>query len=64
MGVKTDTVCLLAGQTWFEDDYKDTDMLPQVIKTDMTVMMEAIKEYLRLHHGVVRAPLAYIIRRP
>ena len=26
-------------------------------------MMEAIKEYLRSHHGVLRAPLAYVIRK-
>ena len=25
--------------------------------------MEAIKEYLRSHHGVMRVPLAYIIRK-
>ena len=29
----------------------------------MAGTMEAIEEYLRLHHGIVRAPLAYIIRK-
>ena len=26
-------------------------------------MMEAIEEYIRLCHGVVRAPFAYVIRK-
>ena len=29
----------------------------------MEGMMETIEEYLRLHHGVIRAPLAYVIRK-
>ena len=29
----------------------------------MAGMMETIKDYLRLCHGVVRVPLAYIIRK-
>ena len=31
-------------------------------KTDMAGMMETTQEYLRLCHGVIRAPFAYIIR--
>ena len=29
----------------------------------MAGTMENIKEYLRLYHGVMRAPLAYVIRK-
>ena len=47
----------------FEDYYKDPDMLSKVNKADNAGTMEAIEEHLRLHHVVVRAPLAYIIRR-
>ena len=38
-------------------------MLPKDNKADMTGMMESIEEYLRSHHGVIRVPLAYIIRK-
>ena len=38
-------------------------MLPEVNKADMTQMMEAIEEYFRSCHDVVRAPLAYVIRK-
>ena len=61
MGVHEDTVHLLAGQKRFEDKYKDPDMLPEVDNADMAGMMESIKEYLISCHGLVRAPLAYII---
>ena len=37
-------------------------MLPKINKSDMAGTMEYIKEYLRSCHGVIRAPLAYIIR--
>ena len=37
-------------------------MLPKINKYDMAGMIESIKEYLRACHGVVKAPLAYIIR--
>ena len=63
MGVDEDTVCLIAGQKKLMDEYKDPDMLPKIIKSDMARMMEAIKEYLRSCHGVIRTPLAYIIRK-
>ena len=56
-------VHLLAGQSRLENDYKDPDMLAMVNKAEMARMMEAIKEYLRSHHGVIRSPLAYIIRK-
>ena len=58
-----DTVCLLAGQKRLQDNYKVPDMLPKVNKADMPGMMAAIKEYLRSHCGVGRAPLACIIRK-
>ena len=54
---------LLAGQKRLKDDYKDPDMLSKVNKVDMEGTMESIKEYLRSYHGVMRAPLAYIIRK-
>ena len=38
-------------------------MLPKVNKADMAGSMEAFEEYLRSHHGVIRAPLTYIIRK-
>ena len=38
-------------------------MLPKINKSDMAGTMEAIEEYLRLCCGVVRAPLAYVIRK-
>ena len=63
MGVSEDTVCLLAGQKRLKDECKDADVLPKVNRINMAEMMEDIKEYLRLHHSVVRVPLAYIIRK-
>ena len=57
------TVHLLAGQKRLEDKYKDQDVLPKVNKTYMTGMIEAIKEYLRSPHSVLRVPFAYIIRK-
>ena len=38
-------------------------MLPKINKFDMAGTMKAIKEYLRSHHGNVRAPIAYITRK-
>ena len=64
MGVNEDTVCLMTGKKKLKDEYKDPDVLPKVNKSDMAGMMEAIEEYLRLHHGVVRVPLAYVIWNP
>ena len=54
-------MCLLAGQKRLKDEYKDPTMLTKVEKADMAGMMEAIKEYLRSCHGVIRAPLTYLI---
>ena len=54
---------LLAGQKKLEDEYNDPDVLPKINKSDRAGMMEAIEEYLRSCHGVMRAPLAYIIRK-
>ena len=58
-----DTLHLMTGQKKLKDEYKDPNVLTKINKSEMAGMMEAIEEYLRLHHGVVRAPLAYIIRR-
>ena len=63
MGVHEDTVNLLAGQKTLEDEYKDPDVLPKINKSDMAGTIESIEEYLRSHHGVIRAPLAYIIKK-
>ena len=38
-------------------------MLPKINKSDMAGAIEAIKEYLRSHHCVMRATLAYVIRK-
>ena len=38
-------------------------MLPKANKADMTGTMEAIKEYLRSCHDVIRAPPAHTIRK-
>ena len=56
-------VCLLAWQKRLQDEYDDPDMLPKVNKANMAGMMKAIIEYLRSHHGVLRKPLAYVIRK-
>ena len=58
-----DTVHLQAGQKKLKNEYKDPDMLPKVNKSDMAGTMEAIKECLRSHLGVIKAPLAYVIRK-
>ena len=57
MGVDKGTVRLL------EDDYNNPDMLPRINKSDMEGTIESIKEYLKSHHGVIKAPLAYVIRK-
>ena len=38
-------------------------MLPKVNKADMAGTMESIEEYFQSYHGVIRVPLAYIIRK-
>ena len=63
MRVQEDTVHLLEGQKRLKDEYKDPDVLPKINKADMARMMKSIKEYLRSQHGVMRAPLAYIMRK-
>ena len=63
MGVHEDIVHLLAGQKRLEDDYKDPDVLPRINKSDMAGTKEAIEKYPRSCHGVLRAPLAYVIRK-
>ena len=46
-----------------EIDYKDLDVLPKVYKTEMVGKMEAIREYFRSFHDVIRAPLTYVTRK-
>ena len=57
-----DIVHCLAGQKRFEDDSKEPDLLPNVNKADMAKIIEAIKKFLRLCVGAVKAPLAYITK--
>ena len=54
---------LFAGQKKLEDEYKDPSKLPKINKSDIAETMEAIKEYLISHHGVIRAPIAYVISK-
>ena len=61
--VQKDTGHLLAEQNRLEDNYKDLDMITKVNKADMASMVDVIKEYLRLHHGVMRTHLAQVIRK-
>ena len=58
MGVHKKKVHLLAGQKKLKDKYKDLK-----VKSDMAGMMESIKENLRSCHGVMKAHLAYIVRK-
>ena len=60
-GVQEDTFCLLPDKKRLEHNYKDLDILPKVNKAALIGTIEAIEEYLRLHHGAMRAPFAYII---
>ena len=59
-----ETVHFLVGQKNLQDEYKDPDVLPKTNKSDMAGMMQSMKEYLRAHCGVVKAPLAYAIPSP
>ena len=63
MEVQKSPVHLLAGQKKLKDEYKNPDMQPKINKFDVAGTMESIKEYLRSHHGIVRVPLAYVIRK-
>ena len=58
-----DTVHLLAGQKRVDINKKAPYVLPKVNKADMAGIIETIKEYCRSHHGVIRGPLAYVIRK-
>ena len=53
----------LTGQKKLEEEHKDPDVLPKINKSDMAGTMESINEYLRSHCGVVKAPLAYVIKK-
>ena len=61
--VNEETVHFLVGQKKLKAEYKYPSMLPKIDKSDMAGTMESIKEYLRACCGVVKAPLAYIIRK-
>ena len=54
---------MLPGHKRLKDELKDPHVLPKVNKADMKGTMESIKEYLRSHHGVMRVPLAYVIKK-
>ena len=60
MGVHEDTVYLFAGQNQTNDKCKDPNVLPNINKSELAGMMEAIEEYLRSCHDIVRVPLAYV----
>ena len=62
MGVDKETVHFLAGRKKLKDEYKDPNVLPKINISDMAGMMESIKEDLRARCGVIKAPLAYVIR--
>ena len=63
MEVQEDTLYLLAGQKKFKDEYKNPDMLPKIKKSYIAEMIEAIEQYFRSCPVVVRAPLAYAIKK-
>ena len=54
---------LLNGQKRLKYEHKDQNMLPKVNKADMAGTVESIEEYFRSCCGVIRAPLAYVIRK-
>ena len=56
MGVNKETMHFLAGQKKLEDEYKIPNMMLKINKSDMVGMIEFIKEFLRAHHGVLKAP--------
>ena len=58
-----EAVHFLVGQKKLKDEYKNPNMLPKINESDMAGMMESIKEYIRACHGVIKAPLAYIMRK-
>ena len=62
-GVQEDIVHLLAGQKRLKDDYKDPDVLPKINKSVMAETIDAIKDYLRLHHSVMKALLYTFVGR-
>ena len=43
--------------------HEDSDMLAKVNNADIAGTMEAIEENIRSCHGVIRAPIAYVIRK-
>ena len=63
MGKNEETVHILLDQKKLKDEYKDPNMLLKINESDTARTMESIKEYLMTHHGVVKTPLAYIIRK-
>ena len=58
-----DTMCLMASQKKLKDKYKDPGVLEKINKSDMAGTMETIKGYLKSCHGVIRSPLANVMRK-
>ena len=48
------------GRVWITEGEWDA---PKVNKADIAGTMESIKEFLQSNHGIMRAPLAYFIRK-
>ena len=63
MGLKKGKLCFVVGQKKLKDDYKDPNVMPKIYKPNMAGTMEFIKEYLRVQHGVIKAPSANVIRK-
>ena len=51
----------MVAQKKLKNKYEDPDFLPK--STKRAGMMKSIKEYFRIHHGVMKAPLLYTIRK-
>ena len=62
-GVKKETVHFLEGQKKLKDEHEYPNVLPKINESDMAGTMDSIKEYHRLHCGVIWAPLTYVIQK-
>ena len=58
-----DIVHLMAWQKKLKDEYEESNMLPKINKSKMARTTEAMKVYVRSCQGVMRTPLAYIVRK-
>ena len=61
MGMGEDTVYLVAGQNWLENDCKDIDVLSKENNAKKAGTMKAIKKFLGLFHSMKTSSLAYVI---